>query len=298
MDNLHDKYVKEKLLNKQNAIDFLKVALPDNLLAQLNLETLISTQSTFVSEHNREIFSDIIFECKRIDGEEVYCNILIEHKSYKDTKVAFQIGRYLMAAYNQQIKNGDNFKPIIPILFYHHQSQWDFQNMETFFTNVPDDFMRYIPKFEIIFFDVKNLSDDVIINIRNIAILTMLLTQKHIKNIEDLLDKLSNIYEALQTQEERNNFKQNIVYIIKIADKRQNIIEILNKKIDKPINKVVMSLYEEITLKGVEVGRMEEKLAVVLELHSDGFNLSQISKYTKLSEKEIIGFLQNQDKIK
>jgi len=62
-----------------------------------------------------------------------------------------------------------------------------------------------------------------------------------------------------------------------------------------------MSLYEEITLKGVEVGRMEgrmeEKLEVVLELHSDGFNLSQISKYTKLSEKEIIEILQNQGRM-
>lgn len=58
----------------------------------------------------KELFSDILFECKMKSGDEAYCAVLIEHKSYKDPYAGFQIGEYLFSAYRHQIKIGSTLK--------------------------------------------------------------------------------------------------------------------------------------------------------------------------------------------
>ena len=44
-DNLHDKFAKDRLQNEQNAIDFLRLALPQDIFNILSIETITSTQS-------------------------------------------------------------------------------------------------------------------------------------------------------------------------------------------------------------------------------------------------------------
>lgn len=47
MKNVHDKFVKEQLLDKKNAIDFLRVSLPREVLKYLDLNYLEPTQNFF-----------------------------------------------------------------------------------------------------------------------------------------------------------------------------------------------------------------------------------------------------------
>lgn len=68
MKNVHDKFVKERLLDKQNAVDFLKIALPAEITEWLLLDQLNPTQNSFITEDIRELFSDIVYECKLITG--------------------------------------------------------------------------------------------------------------------------------------------------------------------------------------------------------------------------------------
>jgi predicted transposase/invertase (TIGR01784 family) len=127
MKNLHDKFLKEKLYEKQNAIDFLRLSLPADVLQVLQLQTLSPTQSSFIPSHMRELFSDIVYQCRLTSNEEVYCTILVEHKSYNDPFVSFQIGEYIFAAYRQQIKNKEKFSVVIPLLFSHHEGEWKYR---------------------------------------------------------------------------------------------------------------------------------------------------------------------------
>ncbi|HMU02505.1 MAG TPA: Rpn family recombination-promoting nuclease/putative transposase, partial [Saprospiraceae bacterium] len=247
MNNKHDKFIKEQLSKKENAIDFLKIAIPEAILDNININSIQPTSSTFITEELKEIFADIIYTCQLKDGSDAFCSILIEHKSYKDPYVGFQIGSYLFGSYRQQIKNKEPFRIILPLVFYHHEVNWTYKPIEEYFINFPVSFLKYIPKFEVEFFGVNNLSDQTIFNIRNVAISTMLMTQKHHHDTEELLDRMEKIYESLQTQEERNSFNYNFVYILIIGNRKSDTIEIIKKNKDKLINKVFMTLYEEIT---------------------------------------------------
>lgn len=144
MNNLHDKFVKERLSEKQNAIDFLKLSVPKNILALINLETLIPTQNSFISEDLKELLTDIIYNCELVNGKQGSCTILIEHKSYRDPLVSFQLLSYLSAGYLHQIKNKEPRRVIIPLLFSHHKGNWEYRSIDSYFADFPDDLQRFI----------------------------------------------------------------------------------------------------------------------------------------------------------
>lgn len=304
MNNLHDKFVKEFLLKKQNAIDFLKVALPDDVLRVLDLEQLKPTQNSFITKDIKELFSDVVYKCKLTTGADSYCSILIEHKSYKDPLVGFQVGHYIFNGYLQQIKNKEPFHVIIPLIFYHHEDKWIFKSVESYFNNISEELSRFIPRFDTVFFDVKLLSDETIFEIRNTALTTMLITQKHRIRPEELLDRMEKIFESLQTQEERNSFERNFVYILYIFKKEDYIIDLIRKNKDKPINHLFMTLYESITkksklegkLEGEQIGIQKGKFEVVINGYNNGLSIPILTNITGFSEDEILRILEEHKK--
>lgn len=295
INNVHDKFVKERLQDKQNATDFLKIALPSNVLQCIQVETLKLSPSTFVNKKLKELFSDIVYTCKLEDGREAYCTIIIEHKSYDDPYVEFQLFNYLSVNYQRQTSEEGDFKVLIPLLFCHHSKNFPYRSIRSYFNNLSEDLMEFVPDLKVIVFDVHDISDEVIFKIRNVAISTMLLTQKHLHTPEELFDKLSRIYESLQTQEERNKFNFVFVYIMNATKKEDHIIEIVERNINKSLNKQFMTLYESAIVKGEQIGMqkgiLENKTKVVLKSHKKGLSLDIISAITDLTEEEVLEIL-------
>lgn len=271
----------------------------------MELDSLMPSQNTYITEDIRELFSDIVFTCKLNSGREAFCSILIEHKSYKDPFVGFQIGAYLFGGYLQQIKNREPFRGIIPLVFYHHEDKWTYRPVESYFEDMPEELRRFIPRFDVIFFDVKQLSDETIFDIRNIALTTMFMTQKHHNQPIELLDRMEKIFESLQTQEERNSFERNFVYFMVAFKKNDQIIDIIQKSKDKPINNVFMTLYESLIsegvikgeIKGRAEGRLDGKIEVILNGFDKGHSISLLANITDFTEDEVIKILKEHKRI-
>ena len=102
---------------------------------------------------------------------------------------------------------------------------------------------------------------------------------------------MGKIYESLQTQEERNSFNKNFVYIMLLSKKENNIIEIFQNNKDKPINKVFMTLYEEITLSSENKGKIEGKIEIILNAFDQNVPLTLIANITAMSESEVCDIL-------
>jgi predicted transposase/invertase (TIGR01784 family) len=302
-----------RALERQNAIDFLKVAVPANILSLMELDSLMPSQNSYITEDIRELFSDIVFTCKLNSGKEAYCSILIEHKSYKDPLVGFQIGGYIFGGYLQQIKSKEPFRVIIPLVFYHHEDKWAYRPIESYFEDIPEELRKFIPRFDVLFFDVKQLSDETIFDMRNTAMTTMFITQKHHSEPIKLLDRMEKIYESLQTQEERNSFERNFVYLLIAFKKNDQIIDIIQKSKNKPINNVFMTLYESLISEGVikgeikgraegraegrEEGRLNGKIEVILNGFDKGHSISLLANITDFMEDEVRRILKDHKRI-
>ena len=134
--------------------EFLALNLPQALAKLLDLSTLQIIDGEFVDENHRSHQSDILYQVDTISGSPIILYILIEHKSNPDKWAVLQLLRYMLNKWEQDVGNGaDQLIPIVPILFYHGQTEWGYPtNFQDYF---PQDeiWHLFLPTFEVILQD-------------------------------------------------------------------------------------------------------------------------------------------------
>ena len=167
LNNPHDKFFKALLSDKSSAITFLQFCLPPEQLSLLDLDSIVLTNTNFISPELEESFSDIILQVGLKDkAEDCYISILLEHKSYKDPYVDFQVMYYLAQAYYRQIKNKEPLKLILPIVYYHGEEKWEMKPIDTLF-DVNQELKKYLPSFDKIFIDLIAMPEEEIDKLAN-----------------------------------------------------------------------------------------------------------------------------------
>ena len=108
----HDKFIRDLMSRKPVVQDFLRYYLDQELVNLLDLSTLEIKKDTFVDEELVEHFSDILYQLKFRNGQKTQVYVLIEHKSYSDSLVAFQLLRYMIRIWELELKQqSKNRKP-------------------------------------------------------------------------------------------------------------------------------------------------------------------------------------------
>lgn len=147
--NPHDAFFKQYLSHPQVAADFLRHQLPAPVVGLLDLTGLQLAKDSFVDEQLRSHFSDLIYHTTTTTQTPVALALLFEHKSYPDEWVDFQILRYLVNFWQQDLEQIQQeaaaakaeaetmrlaapkrkplrrtLTPILPLLVYHGQAEW------------------------------------------------------------------------------------------------------------------------------------------------------------------------------
>lgn len=137
--NPHDAFFKQYLSHPQVATDFLRHHLPAALAQQVDLAHLHLVKDTFIDERLRSHFSDLIYRTQTKDQTPLALALLFEHKSYPDEWVDFQVLRYLVNFWQQELdeiiaerakaEDSRNLPkrrqtPILVLLVYHGKDEW------------------------------------------------------------------------------------------------------------------------------------------------------------------------------
>jgi len=93
--NIHDKFTKSILSDKEMAIAFIEGYLPKDIIELLNLQSLEYLNTSYLTKEMKSAFSDLVMNICLKNGEKVKICILLEHKSYIEPLAAFQILEYL-----------------------------------------------------------------------------------------------------------------------------------------------------------------------------------------------------------
>ena len=108
----HDKFIRDLMSRKPVVQDFLRYYLDQELVNLLDLSTLEIKKDTFVDEELVEHFSDILYQLKFRNGQKTQVYVfpkgtraVIEHKSYSDSLVAFQLLRYMIRIWELELKH-------------------------------------------------------------------------------------------------------------------------------------------------------------------------------------------------
>ena len=262
--NPHDKFFKENFSQPEITKDFLTHYLPPDVRNLLNLDQITIQKDSFIDSDFQEHFSDLLFLIPMKDGGDAYIYTLFEHKSYPDSWVALQLLRYMVKIWERDVKeeDGDLLLPIIPIVVYHGEEEW---NISTQFIDrfLPDKILqRFSPKFEYLIYDIPRLQNDEIAGTNKLRLILWLL--KYILTKDFLLHLKEDVplFALLKQEMISEDFQQTVLlYIFRNTDHAWNkevekeiISQLQMKDGDNTMITIADKLIEEGMQKGLEKG--------------------------------------------
>ena len=196
--NPHDRFFKESWSRAEVARDFLTYYLPAKIVDLLDIDTLDLSKDSFVDKELREYFSDLLYKVELRDGRAVYVYVLLEHKSYLEPLIAFDLLRYMVEIWNlllKRAKAGEKLPAIIPMVLYHGRGGWHIA--QDFRSLIADDgkLERYLPDFHYELCDLSDFDDE---EIKGAVVLRVaMLLFKYVFR-DELLDRLPGILGLLR----------------------------------------------------------------------------------------------------
>jgi predicted transposase/invertase (TIGR01784 family) len=177
IQNVHDKFFKETFSRIDVVTNFLEELIDEKLVRKLDLSTLQIDNNSFIDEKLEERFADIVYTCDYAGKGKVKIALLFEHKSYKENYPHWQLNQYILNVWEASSKQKNKKPiPIIPIVIYHGKEKWDYQPMRSYFENLDEGLLRYIPEFDFHLINLNTIPNEKITNFRNkfLAISTLL----------------------------------------------------------------------------------------------------------------------------
>ena len=322
--NAHDSFFKKLFSDKNNVKSFLTIALPQDLLSNIELEKIDIDPTGYVSEAMEGSFSDIVVKT-RIKGEkkeeqkekgkkkkgkkrgkdkgipaDIY--IIFEHKSYRDRNIYFQLLKYMYMMWEQDYREGKELRVIIPLVFYHGRGKWRLSKEFNSVFGVNEDVRKYLLNYEYLLFDTNewDFEDEKNRGVRNnVMLMSGLLLMKSVfsKDIKGV-ERVFDLWSKMGFKDEKLIISL-LFYIVETRDieeeKLKELIEEKNIGGDEIMRTLGRRWYEEGKQegiqegiqKGIEKGELERAKKVAKNMLIRGLDIKLISEVTGLSEKEV-----------
>lgn len=310
VNNPHDAFFKAIFSHPAVAQDFLRRFLPASIVSLLDLETLTLTEKSFVDPVFKNHFSDLLFTV-RIKGQaEVRIYILIEHKSYPEPRVAYQLFRYINRIWEREQESKKPtflLSPILPLVIHHGKRRWRIStHFSALLPNI-EALMPFQPQFQYILIDLNKLSGDSISVEPLLQAAMLLMKYSHspefpaeaVKIIDQFTKRFEEYYgDITQSLSRFNELVQALVlYVVNGTDEvhYNSIVDEIDRSLKKRGNPIMMTIAERLRLegeqRGIEKGIEKGIIKVIINLLEKRFgpisprlrkNLERISDENEL----------------
>ena len=281
----HDTFFKSVFSEKENAIAHLEVVLPPRLGKNIDLSKINIEKKSFLDDELKKYYSDIVYT-GYYKNNTVKLSFLYEHKSYTVQYPHFQVLRYMLNIWEMSMKQKERLPIVIPIIVYHGTEKWIVKPLHSYFDNIDEELMPFIPNFTYILSDLSMYSNEDIKNkvFKGIFLKAALLILKNSFNPEKLIEALDKFVEiGYIYKEERKGtifLLKAMKYIYSLWDIKSD--EHYRGKIEQVLVKQgvdVMTILEDIELKAEKRGKEEQKIIekqdILIRLLKKKFGLSK-----------------------
>jgi predicted transposase/invertase (TIGR01784 family) len=307
--NPHDKYFKVVFSYQEHIKAFLQHFLPD-LIKNIDLETLTLDTNSYVNENLDEYFTDIVWRVK-VKNDTLNICFLLEHKSYIDSKIREQIEGYMRLMWDKQAQQAkerdEEFKrfPIVPIVFYHGEANWELGRLPKGFEHFPIEFHRFIPQFEIILLNLQNYPENQIVAMGLGLLENALLLFKNCKNEKALLEKSALLWHNFKEYYAQNDkfkdfIKASIQYFLQnFVSNSSNQALAMDRVQNHFAEPTVRTLYDVIMdeaelrgeSRGIQIGKIETLQETIASMWEEELQMPKIAKFTHLTIEEVQTFM-------
>jgi len=263
----HDELFKKIFKNRKNAGDLLRVVLPQNIIAYMDMKSVYVEDVSYLDENLAKHFSDLVLSLDLKNSRvqvKVYC--LLEHKSSPYQLVGLQLLRYMALQWTDLVDNkkilANKLPPIIPIVIYQGGQTWKVFNSFHDLVEFPsEEFKAYIPDFTFAFFDIPRLDKNSLQEIQNKVVLyyyvAMVKTLHSSKLKEILPDLVEGLHKTLNSQTVMDYINIFYRYILKTTDSvnREDMQHALNM-LPQGGEYIMNTLAEEWKQEGIVIGEL------------------------------------------
>ena len=229
------------------------------LSQQLDLDSLILGDTSFINPQFKTFDSDIVYRCRFKDSsEELYFSLLWEHKAYKEEEVAIQIGLYIFQALYKLSKDRDKkLEPVIPLLFYNGKGKWEPKSIKELFQEHPffDIFKPYLPNFEFLFKNITGTPHEELLAIEERFFRSAMVAMANRYNADLLMEYISVIFD----NDDQDHLKFMGTYFFAIIERSPEEIKKAIENLEFITKSKIMStltmLREEGKQEGLKVGK-------------------------------------------
>nr|WP_320193466.1 Rpn family recombination-promoting nuclease/putative transposase [uncultured Desulfobacter sp.] len=292
MPDHHDSFFKKIFSDKLNVADFSKYALPSELAGNIDFSSLHLENTSYVDEELAKQFSDVVYSCG-FNQSEIRISLLFEHKSFPERNLPYQILKYMVRIWSDNLKQKAHFTPIIPIVLYHGKKSWDPEGLKSVFDNPAIEILPFIPDFQYIFIDLsKYTDDDIKLRVFETVSLKMaLLILKNVFNpghLEQALEEYFALGKLFFQEQNGLNFLETVIKYLYLATeiKTHSIIDAIDS-ISKQGGVIAMTTAEKLRQEGRLEGRLEGRQEGRQEGYTALSNLIRNMKNNNLSDQEI-----------
>ena len=283
-----DKFFKSVFSRKEIVTELFQKTLSEEVLLKLNLAELELVSGSFVDGRLKEHYADLVYRCPFAGQGEVQLVLLLEHKSYQESYPHFQLMQYLLGLWNQNIKQQQKPVFVIPIVFYHGKTNWNYQPMQDYFPGIPTPLLRYLPLFDYDLIDLSTMSDSQIEQFRNgfLAVSTFLLKHRHELNYIKVFEReFVELMKRVEVQTDEGLVETLLLYIQQTNDLAVEELLFIFEKISNETKEKAMSTYE----REIEKANFE----AIKNLIKDGVvtDVERLRTAFKLSKKKMSEFL-------
>ena len=234
----HDSIFKNVFDDIKNTKDFLKAYLPNDLVKQIDFESMKEAPTEKQDLKAKKNYFDLSVDCN-IGEKKSRIYILFEHKSYQDKQTLMQVLRYCLVLWENELRNNrENLTPIIPFIFYHGEKESGLNKNFRDYFDVDESLKDYLLDFRTIIFDTNKIEDSEIreeIN-HNMFLMSAILLMKNIfgdnlkpimKTIVELDDERKvMLFEYITLKKDMTEEKFNEMIIDLKGDKMPSLAEV------------------------------------------------------------------------
>ncbi len=306
-NNPHDAYFKATFGKIDFAQDFLNHYLPQELINYINIESLAPEPNSYLTKELKEQFTDLIYRAE-IAGEVAYITFLLEHKSYPDRMVIFQLLKYIITIWEEKIKKDIEEKKtqgkilktavielplIIPLVVYHDKNKWQIKrSLEEMIANykkLPENIKKYIPNYEYLLIDLSSAQEYDKINLKaEHAIVIETLSRARYETKEQVIEIFRRAIIIYSQAKDRDIASYYIIEAISyIISTRDDISEIELKTIAGQVSEeggeIIMTLAERLIERGREEAR-QEAMTLADRLVEEGIEKGEYRKAREMAK--------------
>ncbi|MFB6307238.1 MAG: Rpn family recombination-promoting nuclease/putative transposase, partial [Flavobacteriales bacterium] len=132
--------------DKETAKSLIKDTFPKKLVQGIDLRTLSLENKSYTDKELKEHFADLVYSCN-YGRDRIRISLLLEHKSKPEKYPHLQLLKYLVKVWEQDLKQGKELHPIIPVIIYHGKGKWKYKKFHEYFKGVDEHLLKYIPEF-------------------------------------------------------------------------------------------------------------------------------------------------------